>query len=337
MVKTKKTDDKKISKKRFLIFALIILTFFTVIFAIYAPRNGKVEYGVTFSKPFAEYLDLDWKKSYIAILDDLEVKLLRIPAYWSETEPQKDSFVFEDIDWQIEQAKERNAKIILVLGQKQPRWPECHIPEWAQDINKKDRESQLLEAIKYTVNRYKDEDTITAWQIENEPFLPYGECPEFDKDFLDLEIELVKNLDPDRPIVITDSGELSTWYSAASRADIFGTTLYRIIWNQNLGYVRYPISSLFYRLKAAAIHYITDVDKIIIVELQGEPWTPETIKESSLEEQYKSMSKEQFRKNIDYVKEVEFSEAYLWGAEWWYWLKTQKGDDALWEEAKKIF
>lgn len=337
MKKKNKDSDIKRSRKKIIVFLVAILIFITIIFVIYTPRNSRVNYGVTFSKPFAEHLGLDWKETYLAVLDDLNVKYLRLPIYWTEIESQNNNLTFENVDWQIQEAEKRDTKIIFVLGQKQPRWPECHIPDWAREMNKEDREKELTEIISYTVNKYKDEETISAWQIENEPFLPYGNCPTLDKKFLDEEIAVVRNLDPSRPIIITDSGELSTWYSAASRADILGTTLYRIVWDERIGYVHYPISSLFYRFKAAMIHYLTNVQRIIIVELQAEPWGPDIILNTPLEEQYKSMNAEQFKKNIAYVNEVEFSEAYLWGCEWWYWLKTKQNDDSIWKEAKKVF
>lgn len=337
MKKKNKDSDIKRSRKKIIVFLVAILIFITIIFVIYTPRNSRVNYGVTFSKPFAEHLGLDWKETYLAVLDDLDVKYLRLPIYWTEIESQNNNLTFENVDWQIQEAEKRDTKIIFVLGQKQPRWPECHIPDWAREMNKEDREKELTEIISYTVNKYKDEETISAWQIENEPFLPYGNCPTLDKKFLDEEIAVVRNLDPSRPIIITDSGELSTWYSAASRADILGTTLYRIVWDERIGYVHYPISSLFYRFKAAMIHYLTNVQRIIIVELQAEPWGPDIILNTPLEEQYKSMNAEQFKKNIAYVNEVEFSEAYLWGCEWWYWLKTKQNDDSIWKEAKKVF
>jgi hypothetical protein len=313
------------------------MCFSIVIFFIYSPRNPHVVYGVTFSKPFAQYLGLDWKENYLALLDDLQVKRLRIPAYWTEIEKERGIYTFADLDWQLQEADKRGAKVVLVLGQKQPRWPECHIPGWVGGMTGAAREAEVEETISTVVSRYKDNPAISAWQVENEPFLPYGECPSIDKEMLDAEIAAVRRLDPSRPVIITDSGELSTWYDAASRADILGTTLYRIVWNDNLGYVHYPISSLFYRFKAAFIMYFTDVQKIIIVELQGEPWGPGLVLDMPLEEQYRSMNAEQLRKNVEFVKDVEFSEAYLWGGEWWYWLKTQKGDDSLWEEARKIF
>jgi hypothetical protein len=264
------------------------------------------------------------------------VKRVRLTSYWSEIEPERESYNFENLDWQIEQAEKRSVKIVLSLGQKQPRWPECHIPGWAENLSKYERQNKLIKIIKMVVERYRSRANVIAWQIENEPFLPYGKCPQLDKNFLDREISLVRSLDS-RPIIISDSGELGTWYEAAARADILGTTLYRIVWNDHIGYVHYPIASAIYRIKAAIIMFLTNVDRIIIVELQAEPWGPKMIIETPLEEQYKSMNVKQFRKNIEYVREVEFSEAYLWGAEWWYWLKTVKGDGRIWNEAKKVF
>lgn len=315
----------------------LLVIFSIVIFFIYSPRNPQVTYGVTFSKPFSTYLGLDWRENYLALLDDLKVKRLRLPAYWTEIEKTRGQYDFADLDWMIDQASLRDAQVVLVLGQKQPRWPECHIPGWVDGLSGAERRAEIEETFTTVVQRYKDNPAISAWQVENEPFLPYGECPVITAAQLDTEIALVRKLDPSRPIIITDSGELSTWYDAGSRADILGTTLYRIVWNDKLGYVHYPISSLFYRFKAAAIMYFTDVKKIVIMELQGEPWGPTLITDMPLEEQYESMDAEQFRKNIEFVKDVEFSEAYLWGGEWWYWLKVKKGDDSLWEEARKIF
>lgn len=331
IIKNRKTSRKKI---------LIILILFTIIISttyfIYTPKREDVKYGVTFSKPFAEHLGLDWQETYLALLDDAGAKRVRLPSYWTEIETKRGEYSFEDLDWQIKEAEKRGVKIILSLGQKQPRWPECHIPDWAKELNEYERQDELTKIITKVIERYKYKEGIIAWQVENEPFLAFGECPEFDKNFLDREIALVRSLDS-RPVIISDSGELGTWYSAAKRADILGTTLYRIVWNDHIGYVHYPIASVVYRIKAAIIMYITGVEKIIIVELQAEPWGPEMIINTPIEEQYKSMSPEQFRENIEYVKKIEFSEAYLWGGEWWYWLKTVKGDDRIWEEAKKVF
>jgi hypothetical protein len=335
-----KINDKSSKRTRtgsVLLFAFLVLAFIAEIFFIYSPKNAKVTYGVTFSKQYAEYLGVDWKQNYLALLDDLKVRNFRLPVYWSEIEANRGNYYFDNVDWELEQAKARNAKVILVVGMKQPRWPECHMPDWAKGLVDTERQKELDAAITATVNRYKDNPAVTTWQVENEPYLPYGECPKIDSKILEEEIAIVRKLDPSRPIMVTDSGELSTWYGAATHGDILGTTLYRIVWSNEIGYVHYPIASIFYRLKAALITYMTHVKKIVIVELQAEPWSPTLVIDTPLEEQYKSMNAEQLRKNVEYVDQVEFSEAYLWGAEWWYWLKINKGDSSLWEEARKIF
>lgn len=71
--------------------------------------------------------------------------------------------------------------------------------------------------------------------------------------------------------------------------------------------------------------------------MQAEPWGPKQNWDLSLEEQYKSMNPEEFKKIADYTKKAGFSEAYLWGAEWWYWLKEKHNDSSMWDEAKKLF
>ena len=47
------------------------------------------EFGATFSKKFCDELGLNWKETYISILDDLKVRYLRLPAYWDEIEKRR--------------------------------------------------------------------------------------------------------------------------------------------------------------------------------------------------------------------------------------------------------
>jgi len=235
-------ERKKLMKKRY-IFLIIILLLAGVLAYLgrqTADQNRKIIWGATFEKNFAKDLGLDWRAAYSALFDDLKIKNIRIAARWTDIEPQENRYNFTDLDWQVEEAAARNVKIILAVGQKLPRWPECFIPDWAQG-----NQDALLEYIKITVNRYQNNSAIIAWQVENEPFLSFGICPSLDVSLLDKEIVLVKNLDS-RPVIITDSGEFSLWVSAAKRADIFGTTLYRRVWNELLGSYQYPLPPAFF-------------------------------------------------------------------------------------------
>lgn len=78
-------------------------------------------------------MNLDWHAAYTEMLDDLKVKHLRLVAYWPTIEAEKDNYTFTDTDWQLEEAQKREAKVIMAVGARSPRWPECHYPEWTKN------------------------------------------------------------------------------------------------------------------------------------------------------------------------------------------------------------
>jgi hypothetical protein len=300
-------------------------------------ENSNMQFGITYSPVFAESLGLDWQKSYLDILDGLGVKKVRLASYWTEVEKTKGQYDFSRTDWLIQEAQKRNVKVVLAYGIKVPRWPECFIPNFYMS-DKTEREKALLQYEYELVERYKKFDNVEMWQAENEPFLPFGNCPDnaIDGDLVSREVAQTKLLDPTRPVMVTDSGELSLWYQAARRADIFGTTLYRTIYKPQLGYFDYPLGPNFFRTKALFINLFANQKNIIIAELQGEPWGPRWLSEMSLVEQYKSMNPQKLVSIAQYARETNFFEAYLWGAEWWYWLKTTQGHPEMWNTARKI-
>ena len=289
--------------------------------------------GATFSTAYARQLDLDWKQAFTASLDDLGIRNWRLPAYWNDLEPEPHTYDFSDLDWQVEEVTKRNGHVILAIGRKLPRWPECHVPEWTRYLPEEIVRQRLLTAMETTVRRYADSPTVVAWQVENEPLFDFGECPELDLDFLRREIALVRSLD-DRPVMITESGELSTWVKAAGLADILGISTYRIVWNEYVGHFYWPITPKAYRHRAGAVRQI--VSKIIVSELQAEPWTVGPIEDIPLDRQTEVMNPKRLASNVSFVRRMAFDEAYLWGVEWWYWLK-QKGQPEMWAAARKVF
>jgi hypothetical protein len=328
---------KRISK----FFAGLIIFLF-IIFLLsrgYIYKQQELSYGVTFSPHQAKSLGLNWQELYTKILDELKVRKIRIAAYWNELEPQPNDYHWQELDWQIQEADKREAEIILAVGGRLPRWPECHFPGWVNGLPDAERQVKTLEYIKTVVSRYKDNRSIIAWQVENEPFLiKFGECPPLDKSFLDQEIASVRSLDKTRPIVITDSGELSTWLPAARRADIFGTTMYLNTYSKVLGsYVHYPIAPGFFRFKKNIVSLFAHPREWLVIELQAEPWGPKEYQDLTSEERDRTMNLEKFKTILEFSHQAGFKEFYLWGVEWWYWEKVHNNNPAVWNEASQLF
>jgi hypothetical protein len=335
----------KIFKK--ILFFLVVVIFLAILLSrgkIY--EKSEVSYGVTFTKSYAEFSGLDWQKTYLEILDDLNVKKLRIPAFWNEIQAKgKNDYDYSALDWQIDEAGKRGAKIILAVGYRLPRWPECHLPDWAKNLPVEQKQQDTLDYIKTTIERYKGKEQIAAWQVENEPFLSFfGECPPFEPAFLDKEIALVKSLDSPpagqagRPIIITDSGELSIWAPAAKRADIFGTSIYLNTYSgKTKSYIHYPIVPGFFRFKRNIVGIFAHPKDWIVIELQGEPWGPRAVKELSEKEKAKTMDFKKFQNILEFSRQAGFKEFYLWGVEWWAYEKEKNNNPVYWDYAKTLF
>ena len=300
----------------------------------------EIFWGVNFSPKQAEYLGLDWRETYSALIDELGPKKIKIMSHWDLVEPGQGEYDFENLDWQIEKAERSGAGILLVLGMKTGRWPECHIPKWAKNLDSAEQQEEMLKLIEKIVLRYKDRASVRAWQVENEPLFPFGQCPDWwpDKDFLKEEIALVKSLDPERPVIISDSGEFSFWIRAARLGDIVSPTLHRRVWSKELkAYVtHYWFRPVYYWRRAQIIKKFFDKE-VIVGELQAEPWCPEGIRDCHWEEQAKTMDLQKFKDNLQFVRKTGLNQVYLWGAEYWYWLKEKQNRPELWREAQKLF
>ncbi len=304
--------------------------------------NRHIDWGVTFSQKFSRQLGLDWQKNYEAILTDLNPEKIRLAVYWDDIEKNRGEYDFSDTDWLLEKSNQFNKKIILTVGMKVPRWPECFIPDWANKLNINEREQAINDYLKNIINRYKNDSAIVMWQAENEPFLAFGKCEKRPNDFLDKEISLIKSIDSKRPVVVTDSGEFGLWYKAVEKGDVFGTTMYRKVYPTSIGWfmgvIEYPLESNFFKLKEKIIRRLTGQyeKRFFVSELQAEPWDKREIPYISYQRQIELFSPEYFADTINYAKSTGFDEYYLWGAEWWYKLKTQNNDNRYWNIAKDL-
>ncbi len=330
-------------KKRYK-FLIVIGAVFLVLFLLSLKKMpAKLTYGVSFSKFHSDELKLDWKKVYLALLDDLKVRNFRLSAHWPMVEPQDGKFNFSELDFQMREAQKRGASVILAVGRRLPGWPECHDPEWASKLNLNERNQKLLQNIEAVVNRYKSFDNIKYWQVENEPYFTMfsrAGCGSFDENFLKEEIALVRKLDPSKPVLLTDSGEWGTWRKAYKNGDVFGTTMYLYVYFKQGGIsepIRYPLIPAFYRIKQNIIGTIFGKKPSIVIELPAEPWLLQPIVDTPLNAQLERMGMDKFNEMIRFSSKTGFDSFYLWGAEWWYWMKTRQNNPEFWERAGELF
>lgn len=302
-------------------------------------KPKEINYGMSFNTMYARELGLNWQETYNAILDDLGVRRLRLAAHWNMVEPIEGEYNFSELDYQLEKAEAVGAEVVLAVGRRLPRWPECHVPLWATKIElEKRNEAQLLYMTK-VIERYKDNKAVKIWQVENEPFLQafaFEQCGDLDVDFLEKEIALVRSLDPDKPILITDSGNLGTWAGAYKRGDIFGTSVYVHFWNPELGQFKTFLPAWFYRAKENLMGLLYGQRPAFLIELSAEPWLVEPISQVPLPVQFSRMDIDKFKDILAYAEDTRLENQYLWGAEWWYWLKLN-GHDEFWEFGKTLY
>ncbi len=327
-------------KKILLSLCVIALSLALLVYALTRqPKPEAITYGMSFNTMYAEELGLSWREVYDAILNDLGVRHLRLAAHWPMVEPVAGAFNFSELDYQIARAEAVGAEVVLAVGRRLPRWPECHVPTWAAALPQAARNEAQLLYMRQVVERYKSSPAVKYWQVENEPFLKafaFEQCGPLDTEFLDTELSLVRELDPSRPIILTDSGNLGTWYGAYKRGDIFGTSVYVHFWNPELGQFRTFLPAWFYRLKAEVMSLVYGNKPTFLIELSAEPWLIEPIANVPVDVQFTRMDIEKFNDILEYAEATHFDRQYLWGAEWWYWLLIS-GEPDFWEKGRTLF
>ncbi len=324
--------------RRLILVWILILIVIVIGFHTLPSRNGAnpvpQTWGVTFTASHAQYLGLDWKKTYREMLDDLKVRWIRLGVPWDAIEPAAGELNLVDIRWQLDEARKRGARVLLVVGRKIPRWPECHIPDWVKSLPEPEQEVQTLTMLRKVVESFKDYPAIWAWQVENEPLFPFGDCPSPNSSLYRQEVALVRSLDT-RPIVGTDSGELSSWWTMSSIVDILGVSIYRSVYHPIIGYTHYPFSPAMYARKAWLVR--GRVGRVISSEVQMEPWSIGGFIDQPVGDQTAVFTPEDFKKNLAFIRKTGFDTFYFWGVEWWAWMKEKNNDARYWDLARTIF
>ncbi|MFH1552662.1 MAG: beta-galactosidase [Candidatus Omnitrophota bacterium] len=314
--------------------------------------------GTTYSPRQSEYLDMDWRETYLAVLDE-GFDIIRLGAYWDEIEKSENIYDFSSLDWQLKEAREKEIPVVLTVGMKAPRWPEYFIPEWVlektslpfgADVSKSEfLRERTLKFIKKVVEHCKEDPTIHYWQVENEPMDRMGEQYWFiGEAFLRQEVELVRSLgEANRPILLTSAtypnktlrfiARLFLWHDPVKESlaicDIIGLNVYPVVgrefWFGNV-YFRgdRKESGAYFSNLLAAIE--KGGKKVWLTELQAEPWEPGQL---VYMEKARPLSgdPELAMEVLREFQELGVNTVLLWGAEYWRY-RAQNYGDTQWQD-----
>jgi len=337
--------DGKVHKLVSLIIALVLLAgigmFSIGQWYIYTQRNIPLTYGVTFVPDYASSLGLNPQQTMSALIG-IGVRQFRLTSYWSDIEPEPGVYNFSQLDWEFAQANAAHAKVILTVGLRQPRWPECHPPSWVNTANKMSTwEPQLLSFMTKVINRYKNNPALEAWQLENEYLLKgFGDCVNYSRSRLITEYNLLKKLDPHHTIIVGRSNNAIGFPIGKPQPTIFGISVYRRVWDASVThrYLEYPYPSWYFAF-LAGVQELYDHKNMIIAEMQAEAWAPDgkTLTQISLKQQDKSMNAQRLENRFNYSKATGMKDVIMWGAEYWYYRKVILHDPTMWNVAKEEF
>ncbi len=307
---------------------------------IHSEVSKPLQLGVSFIPDYAASLGVDPKANLDALLN-IGVKQLRLVSYWSDGEQTQGQYDFSQLDWQFKKAEAAHAQVILTLGLRQPRWPECHIPNWVGNEPISVWQPQLENYMTAVINRYKASPSLQSYQLENEYFLHgFGTCTDFSRQRLVDEYNLVAKTDPSHPIIVGRSNNALGTPIGQPTPDMFSISIYKRVWDAGVTgrYLEYPFPAWYYGFVAGVQKMVTGKD-MIIGELQAEAWPPhgQTIPETSLVEQNKSLNARRLQDRFGYGEGTGMRDIVLWGGEYWYYRMVVLHDPSLWNVAKQEY
>jgi len=328
------------------------------------PR-GAAQIGISFRPLQAAALGLDPEAALRALLA-YPFQLIRLGAYWNRLEPEPGTFQPEELDRQLDAAERAGKRVIMCVGPvKAFGYPEFFVPPHHLDrplregaLVRTDEHRRLLEAgtafVTRVVERYRDRDAISAWQVEHEAVDPLGmeHSWRLSEAFVRAEVEAVRAADPGRPVMMNGFLPTSTpvrvqqWWrtrdqgdslSVAQRlADIVGIDFYPRHALAAAGpltlYLDGSRARWQQRRRERLLDWAArDGRRLMIAEVQAEPWEAVTTPPSPAGRAMYSCRPEDLIGN--YSQCMRWSnqsgfvmDGYLfWGAEYWL-LRERQGD-----------
>jgi hypothetical protein len=324
-----------------------------------------VQVGISFSPQRAAYLGLDYRGAFKR-LEAMHFRVIRLSTYWDQVDREG----YDQLDWLMSEARKSHQPIALTVGMKALGWPEFFIPASAvpvgglhqgQDVatDSAFREA-ALSFVDATVDRYRDNPVLIAWQVENEPFNRAG--PQrlwIDAEFLRDEIASVRALDGHhRPVIVNAFSHFNLVFDQASarqgfdfrqwlgfdadsaerdglsvlgRGDVLGLDVYTAIGYQFLGSDHMSHADGDWPDRLARVRELAHKQGKLawITEAQAEPWESSDLNYANP----KSTSPSAIRGIFANLKDAGFTTVLFWGSEYWLWRADQ--GDTRWVDTIK--
>ena len=361
-------------RRRVQVLAIALLVPFLLVapLHLFMPATAKahgipapVQVGISFSPQRAAYLGLDYRVAFKR-LEAMHFRVIRLSTYWDQVDREG----YDQLDWLMSEARKSHQPVALTVGMKALGWPEFFIPASAvpvgglrqgQDVatDSAFREA-ALSFVDATVDRYRDNPVLIAWQVENEPFNRAG--PQrlwIDAEFLRDEIASVRAMDGHhRPVIVNAFSHFNLVFDQASarqgfdfrqwlgfdadsaerdglsvlgRGDVLGLDVYTAIGYQFLGSEHMSHADGDWPDRLARVRDLAHKQGKLawITEAQAEPWESSDLNYANP----KSTSPSAIRGIFANLKDAGFTTVLFWGSEYWLWRADQ--GDTRWVDTIK--
>jgi hypothetical protein len=310
--------------------------------------------GTSFTRWRAEALGLDYRVAFARICA-MRFGIIRLSASWREVA----QFGYEHLDWLLGEAQRSGQRVVLTVGMKALGWPEFYLPD-GLDPHDAEVQRRALDHVRAVARRYRDNPSLVAWQIENEPFNRSGPASWWlPRRVVRAEARAVRTLDPDRPLLLTtfahfdegldrsSSRHESKWkrrlglalpaereaLAVLRRGDILGLDVYASIgWLDPIGHEAVARSAPDQLAVLAGWQRIARAQgkRFWVTEAQAEPWearrrthaNPVSVQPEAIPGLVRRLSME----GVETI--------LLWGSEYWLW-RANNGDPR-WIEALSL-
>lgn len=316
------------------------------------------EFGVNFSCKRAQHFGLACEPLYREVLAELRPRSVRLSVYWSDVEEQPGVYDFSAIDRLLDLSQEAGVAATVTVGMKSQRYPEFWLPTWLRlaanvppDGVPGDHplvEAALFPYLDAAARHLGAHPAVAAIQVENEPFVysrGHGNGWHIRREFFEREIATVRAADPGRhPIVVSHASWWhvdDTWRWILEHADVLAQSVYtkrqRGPWSW-LYIFPYRIGPLTPDLPGQARAAEAAGKQLWITELQAEPYERPDIDVRRIPtDEARSFSAAWLEENVTLARRSGATRVYLWGVEWWAYLRAVRGEPELWEAARGIF